>query len=69
MAGFQKLLVSLLVFLGVTFVYFAQTAEAAKGPKITHKVRIGGFKLAMLPSSCTDHSCRSFSTSSMAKRI
>ncbi|KAL0258303.1 Peptidyl-prolyl cis-trans isomerase B [Diplodia seriata] len=38
MAGFQKLLVSLLVFLGVTFVYFAQTAEAAKGPKITHKV-------------------------------
>lgn len=45
MAGFQKLLVSLLVFLGVTFVYFAQTAEAAKGPKITHKVRICGFKL------------------------
>ncbi|EKG14833.1 Peptidyl-prolyl cis-trans isomerase cyclophilin-type [Macrophomina phaseolina MS6] len=38
MAGLQKLLVSLLVFLGVTFVYFAQTAEAAKGPKITHKV-------------------------------
>lgn len=44
MAGLQKLLVSLLVFLGVTFVYFAQTAEAAKGPKITHKVCIGGFK-------------------------
>lgn len=45
MAGFQKLLVSLLVFLGVTFVYFAQTAEAAKGPKITHKVCICDFKL------------------------
>jgi peptidyl-prolyl cis-trans isomerase B (cyclophilin B) len=38
MAGFQKIVISLLVMLTFCFVYFAQTVEAAKGPKITHKV-------------------------------
>ncbi|KAF7944931.1 uncharacterized protein EAE97_005564 [Botrytis byssoidea] len=34
----QRLVVSALLILTVTFLFFAQTAEAAKGPKITHKV-------------------------------
>ena len=34
----QRLVVSALLILTVTFVFFAQTAEAQKGPKITHKV-------------------------------
>ncbi|KAK8224938.1 peptidyl-prolyl cis-trans isomerase B precursor [Phyllosticta capitalensis] len=38
MATIQRLVVSLLVFLSVAFVFFAQSAEAAKSPKITHKV-------------------------------
>ncbi|KAF2141874.1 uncharacterized protein K452DRAFT_358942 [Aplosporella prunicola CBS 121167] len=38
MATFQRLVISVLLILSVVFVYFAQTAEAAKGPKITHKV-------------------------------
>ncbi|SMY26056.1 unnamed protein product [Zymoseptoria tritici ST99CH_1A5] len=38
MAGFQKIIVSLLVMLTFCFVYFAQNVEAAKGPKITCKV-------------------------------
>lgn len=39
MASLQRVLLSVLVILTFTFVYFAQTAEAAgKGPKITHKV-------------------------------
>lgn len=38
MASFQRVIISFLLMLTVAFVYFAQTAEAAKGPKITHKV-------------------------------
>lgn len=38
MANLQKMLVSLLLICTFTFVYFAQTTEAGKGPKITHKV-------------------------------
>ncbi|KAG9817575.1 peptidyl-prolyl cis-trans isomerase B, partial [Aureobasidium melanogenum] len=38
MATFQRLIISLLVILTFTFVFFAQSSEAAKGPKITHKV-------------------------------
>ena len=38
MANLQKMLVSLMLICTLTFVYFAQTTEAAKGPKITHKV-------------------------------
>jgi hypothetical protein len=38
MAGFQRLIISLLVILTFTFVFFAQSSEAVKGPKITHKV-------------------------------
>jgi len=34
----QRLVVSALLILTVTFLFFAQNAEAAKGPKITHKV-------------------------------
>ncbi|EPE32857.1 Cyclophilin-like protein [Glarea lozoyensis ATCC 20868] len=34
----QRLVVSALLILTVTFLFFAQTAEATKGPKITHKV-------------------------------
>ncbi|KAK8216709.1 Peptidyl-prolyl cis-trans isomerase B [Zalaria obscura] len=38
MASIQRLAISVLVILTFTFLYFSQTAEAAKGPKITHKV-------------------------------
>lgn len=38
MANFQKLIATFLVVLTFAFVYFAQTVEATKGPKITHKV-------------------------------
>jgi len=38
MANLQKIVVSLMVVLTAVFLFFAQTAEAAKGPKITHKV-------------------------------
>ncbi|ESZ95681.1 peptidyl-prolyl cis-trans isomerase B [Sclerotinia borealis F-4128] len=38
MFTFQRLVVSALLILTVTFLFFAQTAEAVKGPKITHKV-------------------------------
>ncbi|KAG9232637.1 putative peptidyl-prolyl cis-trans isomerase B [Amylocarpus encephaloides] len=34
----QRFVVSALLILTVTFLFFAQTAEATKGPKITHKV-------------------------------
>ena len=34
----QRFVVSVLLILTVTFVVFAQTAQAVKGPKITHKV-------------------------------
>lgn len=39
MASIQRYLISFLVILTFSFVYFAQASEAAKGPKITHKVR------------------------------
>ena len=38
MATLQRLVISVLLILTVTFVLFAQASEAAKGPKITHKV-------------------------------
>lgn len=38
MAQYQRLLATFLVILTFAFVYFAQTVEATKGPKITHKV-------------------------------
>ncbi|OQO09021.1 Peptidyl-prolyl cis-trans isomerase B [Cryoendolithus antarcticus] len=38
MAGFQRILISFLVVLTATFLYFAQSTEAANGPKISHKV-------------------------------
>lgn len=38
MAGLQRALVSILLILTVVFVFLAQSGEAAKGPKITHKV-------------------------------
>ncbi|THZ99044.1 peptidyl-prolyl cis-trans isomerase B [Aureobasidium pullulans] len=38
MASFQRVVISLLVILTFTFVFFAQSTEAVKGPKITHKV-------------------------------
>jgi len=34
----QRFVVSVLLILTVAFVFFAQTAQAVKGPKITHKV-------------------------------
>jgi len=43
MAGFQRLIISLLVILTFTFVFFAQSSEAVKGPKITHKVLMSTF--------------------------
>ena len=38
MANIQRVVISLLVILTATFLFMGQTAEAAKGPKITHKV-------------------------------
>ena len=38
MFSFHRFVVSALLILTVVFVYLAQTAEAVKGPKITHKV-------------------------------
>ncbi|CZT18252.1 related to peptidyl-prolyl cis-trans isomerase B precursor [Ramularia collo-cygni] len=38
MANLQRYLATFLVVLTFAFVYFAQTVEAQKGPKITHKV-------------------------------
>lgn len=38
MFSMHRLVVSALLILTVVFVYLAQTAEAVKGPKITHKV-------------------------------
>lgn len=38
MAILQRIIVSLLVLLTFTFIFFAQSSEAVKGPKITHKV-------------------------------
>jgi len=38
MANIQRIVVSALLILTATFLFFAQTSEAAKGPKITNKV-------------------------------
>ncbi|KAG8622992.1 hypothetical protein KVT40_007968 [Elsinoe batatas] len=38
MASLQRIAIYLMVILTVVFVFFAQSTEAAKGPKITHKV-------------------------------
>ena len=38
MATIQRSLISVLLILTVVFVFFAQASDAAKGPKITHKV-------------------------------
>lgn len=38
MANLQRLVLSLVVVLAASLFLFGQTAEAAKGPKITHKV-------------------------------
>merc|ERR1712098_909664 len=36
--GMQRFVVSVLLIIAITFAFFTQTAEAVKGPKITHKV-------------------------------
>ncbi|KAF9730809.1 peptidyl-prolyl cis-trans isomerase b precursor [Paraphaeosphaeria minitans] len=38
MSSIQRIVVSALLILTITFAFFAQSSEAAKGPKITHKV-------------------------------
>ncbi|KAG7002162.1 peptidyl-prolyl cis-trans isomerase B [Physcia stellaris] len=38
MANFQRLTISVLLIITATFLFFAQTSQAAKGPKITNKV-------------------------------
>ncbi|KAF1965765.1 hypothetical protein BU23DRAFT_519090 [Bimuria novae-zelandiae CBS 107.79] len=38
MSSLQRIVVSALLILTITFAFFAQTSEATKGPKITHKV-------------------------------
>lgn len=38
MTNFRNLIVSLMLILTATFLFMGQTASAAKGPKITHKV-------------------------------
>ena len=38
MANFQRLAISALLILTAAFLFMAQSAEAARGPKITNKV-------------------------------
>ena len=38
MANLKNIAISVMVILTATFLFMGQTAEAAKGPKITHKV-------------------------------
>lgn len=38
MSSFQRIVLSALLILTITFAFFAQATEATKGPKITHKV-------------------------------
>ena len=38
MANLKNILISVMVILTATFLFMGQSAEAAKGPKITHKV-------------------------------
>jgi len=38
MFSIQRIVVSVLLILTATFLFFAQTSSATKGPKITHKV-------------------------------
>ncbi|KAF1949338.1 peptidyl-prolyl cis-trans isomerase B [Byssothecium circinans] len=38
MLSIQRFVISALLILTITFAFFAQTSEAVKGPKITHKV-------------------------------
>ncbi len=38
MANLQRVVISVLLILTATFLFFAQSSQAAKGPKITHKV-------------------------------
>ena len=38
MANFKNIAISVMVILTATFLFMGQSAEAAKGPKITHKV-------------------------------
>ena len=38
MANLQRLIISVLLILTATFLFFAQASDAQKGPKITHKV-------------------------------
>jgi hypothetical protein len=38
MANFKNIIISVMVILTATFLFMGQSAEAAKGPKITHKV-------------------------------
>ena len=58
MATLQRTIISLLIVLTAAFLFFAQTSEAAKGPKITHKVdqvtfMFETFEAKRLLSRCT----------------
>lgn len=47
MANLQRVVISLLLIVTAGFLFLAQTSSAAKGPKITNKVRVPGFVSAM----------------------
>ena len=38
MVNIQRIVITFLLVLTAAFLFLAQTSEAAKGPKITHKV-------------------------------
>lgn len=40
MASMQRYLISVLLIVTAVFLFFVQTSEAVKGPKITHKVSL-----------------------------
>ena len=44
MANFQRFAISVLLILTAVFLFMAQTASAARGPKITNKVCSSGSK-------------------------
>lgn len=68
MASIQRLAISVLLIFTVAFVFFAQAAEATKGPKITHKVRAVPRCPECRDPSNSHMDYRFISTSSMAMR-
>jgi len=69
MATLQRIVISALLILTATFLFFAQTAQAAKGPRITSKVFFTMQSLSPSPGRILiDTNRRSTSISSKMER-